>query len=451
MIPVVGYNCIAVFGLGITGKAVVKAALETPGVSVYACDDNEQALVDLKNSIGGHERMHFCTSDAINWKDVEVLVLSPGVPTNYPEPHKIVKLAKENGCPIISDIEMLWMSQKKSKFIGITGTNGKSTTTKLIYDILKAHKINAQLGGNIGEPAMALQKDADVYVLELSSFQLDLQDKMKYDCSIILNITPDHSDRYSSIDEYINSKMKIFTNSVMILGIDSEYTEKIYKKMQDSVLPISSRQQLEKGVWLLPNGNLMANTELNIKNRQVLVGKHNEENICAAAAAALTMNVPAEIITNTINNFITLNHRFQIAGKIKNITFINDSKATTPESTQHAILSCQNKRVLLILGGKEKYQNSLAILEKELVSCSIIYLVGSSTREFRKFLSGKAAFKECDTLDNAMVEAYKDAQQTSDETIILLSPACASTDQWKNFEERGNFFVRQATELIGKP
>ena len=251
-----------IFGLGIDGIASTKSLLAA-GANLYIWDDNEKArakldILDLPNK----DNINIISPNDVDWSKIEDLILSPGVPFTHPEPADIVKIAKRNNVRIICSLELLYESVNNAVFIGITGTNGKSTTTALINHILNKCRFDAQIGGNFGVPVMDLDyvEDGGVYVIEMSSYQLDLIDKFKCDISVLLNITPDHLDRHGGMKGYIKAKKNIFRNmdeeSSAIISLDNEYTAEIYEELITksnicNIIPISTEQIVMNGVTVM--------------------------------------------------------------------------------------------------------------------------------------------------------------------------------------------------------
>lgn len=461
MIPIIGCNKIAVFGLGLTGMSVLRAAVRSleDGLlsELYAWDDKPEVVERAKMTLTyENSKVFFTHFDNIPWDSVDTLVVSPGIPL-FLSPHPIVIKAKQNGCLITTDVEIFYRAISGGILIGVTGSNGKSTTTKLVRDILVNAGIKAVFGGNIGVPLLDIEPNAEAYVIELSSFQLSLIHDCHLDYAILLNITPNHLNAHKDMQEYIKAKMRIFdlerrhnlVPTVCVMGVDSQITHEL---IREGITPISSRKTIKLGVYM-DEGNVVApeqNIIMDISGREVLLGKHNEENICAATAVALSMGLPPQIIRDTVMNFIPLDHRSEIVGRAGHITFINDSKSTTAEAVSNAIMAYRRHKIFLILGGREKTNNSIHSIESLLCLCEKIYLVGETSESFNNFLADKVPTQISYTLDKAIEHAYSDARLCSDESVVLLSPACTSWDQWKNFEERGNFFKKRASEIIDR-
>ena len=452
-----------VFGLGISGNATIKFLLEQ-GFGVIAGDDNKSSINNLKQDLSlQNHSSHLQIIDniaEIGWRNIEYLVLSAGIPFRYPTPHPIVSLAKQHNCQIVCDVEILYLFNQQAKFIGITGTNGKSTTTALINHIFQSNNKLSAMGGNIGIGALALPKlnNGESYILEMSSYQLDLIQKTRFDLASLLNITPDHLDRHKDMAGYIEAKKQIFANQKVgdfaIIGIDNTNSRAVYEELkhnsQAKLIPISTKQIIQGGVAMI--GNIIYNnindqeSRIDLGKRQFLKGEHNAQNIAFAFANCFLSGIAETQIIDAIKGFKGLTHRMQFIRKIGNINFINDSKATNAESTENALKSFDN--IYWILGGRAK-DGGITGLEQYFPKIKFAFLIGEAGEQFAKTLDGKVPYLQCGDLDTAFKMAYQKAKNHSldCENNILLSPACASFDQWKNFEERGDFFIKLVEDL----
>ena len=425
----------AVYGLGLSGLSTIEFLIQR-GCEIYAWDDNEDSLKKAKKTLGSK---HFVNPEEWPWHNIKALVLAPGIPLRYPEPHKIVLKAEEKNIEIIGDIELLFrFKNKESKVIAITGTNGKSTTTSLISHILKENNISNELGGNIGFPALSLNfHNKTIYVLEVSSFQLDLIKNTTFDIAVLLNITQDHIERHGSFSGYIDSKKKIFNkmnkNQTAIISIDQEITRGISKELKNTT-PIKV-----KGFGT--NQNYLTRT--NFTN---LAGEHNKQNITAAFLVCQELGLKREQIIPAINSFKPLPHRTEPVTKINKTTFINDSKATNSDAAEPAIKTYKN--IYWLAGGVPK-DGGIEKLAGKLQNVKKIYLFGQAQVMFAESLKKNAIedFENFKTMKEAFLKASNDALKDSNENVVLFSPACASFDEFKNFEERGNFFKELVQEL----
>lgn len=447
---------IAILGLGKAGMSTLNS-LSKAGAEIYVWDDGEPARVKLAAENRGN--VYIAPVREMPWDEIKLVAMSPGIPLTHPEPHEVVVLAKAAGCPVVCDIEILYQSQSNSKFLGITGTNGKSTTTALTGHILKNAGLKAEVGGNIGIPALDLEPlgEEGVYVMEMSSYQLDLIKQTHFYISVLLNVTPDHLDRHGGMQGYIDAKSRIFENQgkddFAIIGVDDEHSYKVYEKLKSAgkignIIPISTKRDLDGGITvkggvIYDHSGVQPTYNLGVLDR--LPGEHNGQNIAAAFAAAKGLGVPADKIIEGIKSFAGLRHRIQLAAEIDGIKFVNDSKATNADATANALRAYDD--IYWILGGLSK-EGGIASLEEFFPRIKHAFLIGKAQEEFASSLEGKIPYTKCETLANAFnvaaEKALSDARQGS---VVLLSPACASWDQWPNFEVRGDAFCEMAENL----
>ena len=458
MITVSAYQSkkVGVFGLGKAGDATI-AALVAGGAEVFAADDSEASCVRTAEKFGADVTV--LTMAQWPWKELAALVLSPGVPLTHPEPHAVVKLARDHGCRILGDIELLYVSCPHAKFIGITGTNGKSTTTTLVGHILKSAGLRVEVGGNLGTAALSLQplgKDG-IYVLELSSYQLDLLHTTRFHIGAFLNITPDHLDRHGDMQGYIAAKMHLFERQerqdVAIIAVDDGYTRELANKLHDGeaqqVERVSSQSVLQGGVYVKDGvlHDVHNDRRFDLKPIVTLTGAHNWQNAAVAYAIAHACGVRADAIYAAMQNFEGLRHRLQLVTTVDGVRFVNDSKATNADATAHALSPYE--AIYWIAGGKAK-AGGISSLEAFFPNVAHAFLIGAAEEDFAKTLEGKVAYLRCGTLQEAVKQAAAMAfAQKREGAVVLLSPACASFDQWKSFEERGDAFCAQA-EAIAK-
>jgi UDP-N-acetylmuramoylalanine--D-glutamate ligase len=454
------YKAVAVFGLGKAGNAAIRALISS-GAEVFAWDDNESGRKQFQQ-LSFAKDVRLAPPDTYNWERISALVLSPGVPLTHPTPHPIVGMAKKANCPIICDVELLYRASPEAKYIGITGTNGKSTTTALIGHLFKHAGKETEVGGNIGTAASELKMldDRGVYVIELSSYQLDLLEKMRVNVAILLNLTPDHLDRHGNMEGYLKAKLHIFERQTerdyAIIAVDDQYTQRVYKSMKErgrqQVIAVSNSIELSEGVYV--SGGVVY-IRLGGKEKKFalgelvhLRGKHNWQNIAAAVAALYVSGVDVKVIAAGIKTFVGLPHRIQLVDEIDGVQFINDSKATNAEAAEKAITSFKKKKILLIAGGKPK-EGGIASLAPHFPKLKHVYLIGEAAKDFAATLdAGKVPYSHCGTLERALKVASKEAFSTlGEKPVILLSPACASFDQFKNYEERGELFCRLVKEI----
>lgn len=443
---------IGVVGLGKTGIAAWEVLNK---VAKVICYDQAKSSRDVFTKIYGSDSL-VSLSD-LQWQNLDKILLSPGIPLS----HDIVTMANSYNIPITSDIDLLFEEVRlregeAANFIGITGTNGKSTTTALTGHILQSCGFDYQVGGNIGFPVLAMRLDSKGYVLELSSFQLDLLNSFKAKIVVLLNITQDHLDRHNNMQGYIAAKKKIFNrmdkDSFTIISVDNEITKNISLELQKenrtNVVPISTYEILNKGVSICNNiiyDNIFEPITINFHNNNYLQGIHNQENIAASYAACRIIGARPEQIIAAIGLFKGLPHRMQYVGTIysdhsSKINFYNDSKATNSIAASKSIAVLDN--IYWLAGGMAK-EGGITNLEPWFNKIHKAYLFGQDKELFASSLKGKVDYQICQDLTEAFNFAFRDAMEDiGGIKNILLAPACASYDQFKNFEERGELFIK---------
>ncbi|MDC0073255.1 UDP-N-acetylmuramoyl-L-alanine--D-glutamate ligase [Alphaproteobacteria bacterium] len=441
-----GYNSkkVAVFGLARSGLSTIESLKEGNAI-VYAWDDNPKMFENINKN-----KIILSDFNKLNFNDFYSLVLSPGIPFKFPAPHPFVLRARESNCEVIGDIELFMRSSIKSKTIGITGTNGKSTTTSLIGHLLSNNNIETEIVGNIGQPILKSKNldERGVYIIELSSYQIDLSPNLDLDIAILLNISPDHIDRHGSLENYINIKKRIFSknpNQKRFICIDDSICRKIYSELKEknlSCTPISMKNKISNGIYV-QNKNIVdsrpgKNISLNLNSSKILRGNHNFQNAAVSYAVADYIGLSCKSIKLGLKTFEGLPHRLEYVGTYKGIEFINDSKATNITAAVQALSAFSS--IYWIVGGKRKDEEVEAIIPF-LSNVIRIYSIGESSEYFvNKFKSISKTYL-AKTLNNAFNAALLDAQKESlFNPVILLSPACSSFDQFKNYEERGNAF-----------
>ncbi|MCW8916058.1 MAG: UDP-N-acetylmuramoyl-L-alanine--D-glutamate ligase [Magnetovibrio sp.] len=460
MISCEGYATkhVAVVGLGQSGLAAARALCRS-GARVLAWDDGEAARAAAKA-----EGIPVRDPSQIDWASQDALVLSPGIPHTYPTPHVAARMAKDAGVPIIGDVELLVTSGAQAPRIAITGTNGKSTTTALVGHILECVDRDAEVGGNLG-PAicdMAMMEHDGTYVLELSSYQLELCPSARFKVSVLLNISPDHLDRHGGMHGYIMAKKRIFraqgAGDCAIVGVDDENSREIYEELnainQRVVVGVSCKEAVDGGVYV-EGSNLIDDmmgapvVVMDLSSLVNLPGQHNAQNIAAAYTVARTMNIPSDDIVKAIASFPGLAHRQERLDVSGNVTFVNDSKATNAEATAKA-LSCY-ENIYWIVGGRAK-DGGLNGLDPFFASVRRAYLIGEAAEDFAVYLDGKVEVTVCGDLEAATKAALEDAEREGlDGATVLLSPAAASFDQYRSFEHRGDAFRSIVEELTNTP
>lgn len=446
-----GYT-VAVLGLGRSGLSTAKALLEN-GAEVWAWDDSEDVraraaqkgvpLVDLYQA---------------NWLEPVSLVISPGIPHTHPAPHPVASLAREAGVEIICDVELLGRGQPDARFLGITGTNGKSTTTAAVGHVLNLARRRVEVGGNIGRPVMELdpmQPDG-FYVLELSSYQLELTFSITFDVGVLLNVTSDHLERHGGIEGYVAAKRNVFRRQTRprtaVIGIDDEICRGIWQELaqadDQNVWPISGRARAPGGVYAA-EGTLWDETDgtrvpvLPLADLAQLPGEHNHQNAAAAYAACKAAGVEPAVVAACLRSFPGLAHRQERVAEIEGVTFVNDSKATNADAAGKA-LACY-ERIYWIAGGRAK-EGGLDGLEPLYGRVARAFLIGEAAEPFAAALSGRVECERSGALETAVRSAFE-AARAGGGGVVLLSPACASFDQFKDFEARGEAFKALVRDL----
>lgn len=445
---------VALFGLGGSGLATAKS-LVAGGAELTAWDDNpSQVEAASKAGIPVGELRD------LDWTAVDTLVLAPGVPLTHPKPHWTVDLATSHGVEIIGDIEIFVRERRAqapgSPFIAITGTNGKSTTTALIAHLISHSGRDAQLGGNIGTAILTLAPPAAgrVHVVECSSYQIDLAPSLDPSAGLLLNLTPDHLDRHGSMQHYADVKARLVAQSdVAIVGVDDAYCRDIADRLESqarNVIRISKDQVLEEGLFaqgsLIRQGRAGKLHDLvDLAGIATLRGGHNAQNAAAAIAACQAVGLSEEEIRDGLTAFPGLKHRMQPVARRGRVVFVNDSKATNAEAAAPALQSFEP--IYWIAGGLPK-EGGIAALEPFFPRIAKAYLIGEAAAGFAATIGAHAPFEISGTLDNAVASAARDAAgDTAEMPAVLLSPACASFDQYRNFEVRGDAYVSLVSGL----
>lgn len=458
MIPVTslaGQN-VALFGLGGSGLVTARA-LVAGGARVTAFDDNP-------DSVAKAEAEGIPTADlrGLDWSKLSALVLAPGVPLTHPKPHWSVDLARAAGVEVIGDIELFVRERRAHApdcpFIAITGTNGKSTTTALIAHILNASGRDTQLGGNIGTAILSLDppKAQRFYVVECSSYQIDLAPTLNPTAGILLNLTPDHLDRHGTMQHYADIKERLVAGSdAAVVGVDDSYCTLIADRIERAgvkVSRISKRNVVANGLYAEGSRIMKAQSGTSslladLDGIPTLRGSHNAQNAAAAIAACLAVGVSVDEVKAGLTSFPGLKHRMQPVGRRGNVTFVNDSKATNAEAAAPALSSYD--RIYWIAGGLPK-SGGITSLSPLFSHIAKAYLIGEAAAEFAATLGEAVPYEIAGTLEKAVEHAAADAQSDGREgNVVMLSPACASFDQYKNFEIRGDSFVSHVAALDG--
>ncbi len=523
---------VVVLGLGRTGIHAA-LALKAGDAKVLAWDDTEPARILAKQ-----KGIEVSNLNGLDWCYVSAVVLSPGIPHKHPKPHPVIANAVKAGVPLISDIDLLGRCYPKAHYIGITGTNGKTTTTSLIGHVLAHAQKPAYVAGNIGTSvfSFSVQDPESTFVLEMSSFQLELTESVCFDTAVLLNMTPDHLLRHGGVEGYQRAKKFIFagqsSNDLAIVGIDTQLSREVYKELQvrskQVLIPISATTVVPGGVYF-KNGFLIDDTEgrklsvIDMTTCRTLQGAHNGQNAAAAYIIAKREGISTAQITQAFQSFKSLPHRQEIiathnvtipltqtlssrspifpspagtgiengvcrdpgakaristldhgeldfalhtakavwaksasemtpAGRAEwlphntinnGVTYVNDSKATNVDATLQALARFDN--IHWILGGQFK-ENSLEALYPYLNRVKHAYLIGQAAQQFEQWLKGKVPLTRSETLEQAVLSAASNAN-AEENSVVLLSPACASFDQFKDFEARGEAFRHCVQDL----
>jgi UDP-N-acetylmuramoylalanine--D-glutamate ligase len=447
---------VAVFGLARSGLSCA-VALMRGGAGVAAWDDSEPAQDKARA-----EGLPVVNLHMLDFNTLDALVLSPGVPLTHPEPHWTVVKAKAAGIEIISDTEVFSREARNAgaKLICITGTNGKSTTTALIGHVLKQCGVDVHVGGNIGLAVFNLPEPAAgrVYVLELSSFQIDLMPTLHPDVGVLINLTPDHLDRHGTMEHYAEVKSRMFAKMVAgdtaVLGVDDTWCAAIAERIspEADVRRVSVMRDLPDG--LVAHDGILRDVRLNTAENRVdlrgmasLRGSHNWQNAAIAFAVARACGLGAPKVEAAMRTFPGLAHRMQQVAKLGPVIFVNDSKATNADAAEKALASFDD--IYWIAGGIAK-SGGIESLRRYFPKIRHAFLIGVAAADFAAELGSAVSHSSFASLDDAVIAAAAmAAAQGRAAPVVLLSPACSSFDQFKNFEVRGDAFVAAVARLPG--
>lgn len=437
---------VAVFGLGASGLAASRALI-AGGARVLAWDDSEAG-----RAAAARDHIPLGDLDEADWSAFEALVLAPGVPLTHPEPHWSVQRAQAYGVEVIGDVELFFRERAAiapdAPFVAITGTNGKSTTTALIAHVLQSAGRDVQVGGNLGTPILALDPPrADrFHVIEMSSYQIDLTPSLAPTVGVMLNVTPDHLDRHGTMQHYAFVKSRVPGRARFpVIGIDDDYGREMARNLAATgkgVIRLSTKDMPVQG-YLAGETHLYrvageeAEEVVDLAGIGSLRGTHNAQNAMAAVAACTMLGLDDEDIRRGLRSFPGLAHRMEEVAHKGGVLFVNDSKATNADSAAKALGSFE--AIYWIAGGKPK-EGGIASLAGFFPRIRKAYLIGEAAADFAATLQGKVAFEIVETLERAVPRAAEDAADEGGEAVVLLSPACASFDQFRNFEVRGDRF-----------
>jgi len=446
---------VAVMGLGKSGLATA-TALRRSGADVRVWDDNPASRAAAQAD--GFHVVDLATADL---SDLTTIVWSPGIPHTHPAPHPVALRARAAGIELVCDVELLGRAERDAAFIGITGTNGKSTTTTLIGHIMAAAGRKIAVGGNLGTPVLTFDPlgGGGAYILEMSSYQLELTFSITFDVAILLNITPDHLARHGGMDGYVAAKKLIFhrqtTPRTAVIGVDDAICRRIHADLvaagDQRIWPISAQGPVAGGVYAA-EGGLIDDTDgralrvADLSRFPALLGTHNWQNAAAAFASCKAAGVPVDAIVAAMESFPGLAHRQQLVATVKNVRFVNDSKATNADAAEKALATFDP--IYWILGGQAK-ETGLAGLEGYMGRVRHAFVIGEAEDQFAAWLNAQGvAYTRCGTLDVATAKAAGLAlAEARPDACVLLSPACASWDQFASFEKRGEAFAVYATGI----
>jgi UDP-N-acetylmuramoylalanine--D-glutamate ligase len=459
MIPVTSFagKTVAVFGLGGSGLASCHA-LKAGGAEVIAADDGADNLTKAAQA-------GFITADLrkVSWANFAALILTPGAPLTHPAPHWSVLLAREAGIAVIGDIELFCRERRRfapdAPFVAITGTNGKSTTTALIAHLMKVAGYDTQMGGNIGTAILSLEppRMGRVHVIEMSSYQIDLTPSLDPSVGILINISEDHIDRHGTLEHYAAVKERLVAGvqGSAIVGVDDIWCRNAADRIERAgrrVVRISVKNPLADGIYVeretIVRSSGGAREEIaRIGGIGSLRGLHNAQNAACASACALALGVGKDILQKGLRSFPGLAHRMEQVGRRGNVLFVNDSKGTNADAAAHALSSFAD--IFWIAGGRVK-AGGITGLTEYFPRIRKAYLIGEAAQEFAGTLGERVPHEMSGTLEVAVASAARDAEASGlHDPVVLLSPACASFDQYRNFEIRGTKFRDLVNALPG--
>jgi len=452
-------------GIDLQGKRVLVVGLARTGVVtslfsagygaiVTATDEKpEAALAEVAAKLrAAGVRLQFGAPGQATFLEQDLIVLSPGVPAKLPQ----IELARSRGIPVWSEIELAWRFLR-GKLIGITGSNGKTTTTSLVAHILKTAGIHTLVGGNIGVPLLALVEsstDSTVTAAEISSFQLETIAEFRPEIGVLLNLTPDHLDRHASFDEYARAKMRMFENQLdrdaaVLNADDPEVTRRM--PTGPHIFWFSRQKRVASGTFLR-DGQIFFRTEgaeipLARRDEIPLRGEHNVENVLAACAAAYLAGAEPAAIASGVKTFRGVEHRLEFVAEIGGVAFYNDSKATNVDASLKAIEAFPGP-LIVILGGRDKGAPYIPLREPLQQRARLAIVIGEAAEKIASELNGAVPLEHAGTLDRA-VQIAADSARAGD--TVLLAPACSSFDQFENYEHRGRVFKELVAKLENQP
>lgn len=416
-----------ILGYGVSGISTANF-LRQKGHDITVFDDN------IESTVASLDNMTF-----------DAVIKSPGVPFMPHNIHPIIQKACDYNIPVISNYDVFALYHPEARVIVVTGTNGKSTTTALIHHILTKSGVNATMGGNIGIPYGDL-KESDVYIFEMSSYELAISKYMKFDTCCLLNIEPDHLDIHGNFENYIEAKHRgLDAAKTKIISYEDPHT---FEKYKNTAITISDRDNRVADVYVKERA-LIDNNKIvcDLSSFSELRGTHNHQNAAFAYTVCKHLGISPKEIARHMASFKALPHRMNIVRKIDDVLFVNDSKATNPESSAKALDTYVGYKIFWLVGGRSKKTDIHKSIDKFIGSVCKIYLFGESMDEFDYAFRNIKETVRCSTIDRALSLAYADAMQESGPSVVLLSPMCASFDQFENYAKRGEFFINLVKEL----
>ncbi len=441
-------------GLAKTGVSTIKK-LNKLGANIIVNDIKpKEKLEGIIEEIDNLDNIEYVLGKHLeNIENIDLTIVSPGVPLDLPFIEKI----KSEGIKIIGEVELAYKLSKNPTFIGITGTNGKTTTTSLVGEMFKKANKDTYIVGNIGNPVIDtvdLTDENSYLVTELSSFQLESIEEFKPKVSTIINITEDHLNRHHTMENYINAKARVFKNQdktdFTILNYDDSIVRDLGKNSNGNVLYFSIKEEVKQGAYLDKNNNIVIKVDgkelvLMNKSELSLPGNHNLENAMSAILMAYVLNIDTDVIIDTLRTFKGVEHRLEFVTNKDGIMFVNDSKGTNPDSTIKAITSYE-RPIVLIAGGYEKQSDFTEMIEYATKNVKALVLLGQTAEKIETTAKehGINNISKVEDMEAAVKKAYEIAESGD---VVLLSPACASWDMYPNFEARGLDFKENIYKL----
>lgn len=443
---------ILILGLGISGVSTIKA-LNKLGANIIVSDiKNEEDLKDYIKEIHSYPIKYYLGTNDVSLSDIDLIIKSPGIPPNVP----IIKKARMKNIDVITDIELAYRLKPEANILAITGTNGKTTATTLTGEFFKKAGFNSHTVGNIGIGILEdliNSEDKDVFVVETSSFQLEDTINFKPKISLILNITPDHINWHGSYENYIAAKKKIFINQdkrdYTVLNYDDLLIRNMKEEVNSNILWFSVHNILDKGIYIKEDNIVINNGKEEFKvlpcKEIKIPGKHNLENILGSISIGWLMGLEIEEMANVLRNFEGLEHRLEYVAKVEGISFYNDSKGTNPVSSVEAIKALEDS-IILIAGGMDKGSSFDEFVKSFNGRVKEVVLLGETAGKI-KDTAEKKGFKRIHIVDNMKEAVMKSFNIGEKGDKVLLSPACASWDMYKSYEDRGLDFKKAVLSL----